>query len=243
MLFGVDLVAFRNRMVAGAMPAGGDGRDDRAINQADRQLNCVGCHIPIMRTGQSPAQIGPRHLSHKWFPIFSDLLLHDMGQIPQGLSNPVPPPPFSLSAGTFEIPRNLADFAMPGQGLAFGTEWRTPPLMGIGLIGPPFLHDARVFLSTFSAGGIRARTVMSNSTGTNLPLVVDSFDNALLAAIELHDLPPSGAGCPVPPGGSAAAVCPAANAGQRSEARNVMQRWRVLTPAQQQDVINFLKAL
>jgi hypothetical protein len=73
--------------------------------------------------------------------------------------------------------------------------------------------------------------------------VVDSFDNALLAAIELHDLPPEGGTCPIPPGGSASEVCPPLNSGQRSEARNVMRRFRALTPAQQSDVINFLKSL
>lgn len=238
-LFGVDLAAFRSRLIPGMTPVG----DPDGINQADRQVNCVGCHTPIMRTGQSPARVGGGHLSNKWVPLFSNLLIHNMGQLPQGRSNPVPPPPFSLLAGTVEIPRNLADFALPGQGLAFGTEWRTPPLMGIGLIGPPFLHDARVFLSTFSRGGIRARTVQTSTAGTNLPLVVNSVDNALLAAIDLHDLPPPGAGCPVPPGGSAADVCPPLNSANRSEARNVMQRWRALTPAEQQDVVNFLKAL
>lgn len=250
-LFGVDLVAFRTRMISGLTPTG----DDHAINQTDRLLNCVSCHTPIMRTGQSPAEVGARHLSNKWVPLFSDLLLHDMGQIPQGRSNPVPPPPFSLDGGTTrEISRNLADFALPAQGSAFGTEWRTPPLMGIGLIGPPFLHDARVFLSTFSAGGIRGRTVQSSSDGgENIPLVVDGFDQALLAAIELHDLPvfvpvppaapPPGLTCPTPPGGSTAVVCPSPTSGTRSEARNVMARWRALTSAQQQDVVNFLKAL
>src|SRR5262249_40933139 len=54
-LFGIDLVAFANRTVGGAMKAGGDGRDDNAINQTDRKLNCVGCHIPVSKTGQSPA--------------------------------------------------------------------------------------------------------------------------------------------------------------------------------------------
>jgi hypothetical protein len=212
-----------------------DGLNDNAINVADRKLNCVGCHIPIMRTGQSPAAVGARHLSNKWFPIFSDLLLHDMGQIPQGLNNPVPPP-----GTTLEINRNLADFALPAQGLAFGREWRTPPLMGIGRIGPPFLHDIRVFLDNVVPLNF-ATTVQSNSGGTNLALTVDSFDNALLAAIELHDLPPPVAGCPQasPPNDT----CPAASSGNRSEARNVMVRWRALTPVQQQDVINFMKAL
>src|SRR5262249_33485085 len=53
-LFGVDLKAFANRTVGRAMVAGGDGRDDNAINQKDRGLNCVGCHTPIRRTGMSP---------------------------------------------------------------------------------------------------------------------------------------------------------------------------------------------
>src|SRR5689334_23501642 len=40
-LFGIDLVAFANRTVGGTMVAGADGRDDNAINQKDRGLNCV----------------------------------------------------------------------------------------------------------------------------------------------------------------------------------------------------------
>jgi hypothetical protein len=40
-LFGIDLKAFADR---GRMPAGGDGLDPNAVNQADRKLNCVGCH-------------------------------------------------------------------------------------------------------------------------------------------------------------------------------------------------------
>jgi hypothetical protein len=77
-LFGIDLEAFANRTVGGAMKAGGDGRDDNAINQTDRKLNCVGCHIPIQKTGQSPADVGAEHLTNVWAPIFSDLLLHHM---------------------------------------------------------------------------------------------------------------------------------------------------------------------
>jgi len=72
-LFGIDLVAFANRTVGGAMAAGGDGRDDNAINQNDRGLNCVGCHTPIRRTGLSPTDpsngvsfgVGSANLSFK----------------------------------------------------------------------------------------------------------------------------------------------------------------------------------
>ena len=62
-LFGVDLKSFANRMIPGRMPAAGDGLDPNAINQADRKLDCVGCHTPIQRTGQSPADVGAEHLS------------------------------------------------------------------------------------------------------------------------------------------------------------------------------------
>jgi hypothetical protein len=58
-LFGIDLLAFANRMIPGRMPSSGDdSRDLHAINQADRKLNCVGCHTPIQRTGQSPGKRG-----------------------------------------------------------------------------------------------------------------------------------------------------------------------------------------
>ncbi len=268
-LFGVDLDAFRSRLIRGRTPVG----DPQGINQTDRQLNCVGCHIPIARTGQSPAETGAGHLSNRWVPLFSDLIIHDMGEIPQRPANPVPPPPFSFQPGTVEIQRNLADFTLPGQGLAFGREWRTPPLMGIGRIGPPFLHDVRVFLFNSTptvppnipravppAGVVLpARTVYTSREGRNQPLVVNDVVDALRAAIELHDLPvpdviPAGsplasiprAGlCPVPPFSNASAtdVCPPLNDANRSEARNVMVRWRLLTEAEQDDVINFLLGL
>ena len=67
-LFGVDLQAFRSRMIADRTPVG----DDNAINQADRQLNCVGCHTPVVATGQSPAATGGQHLSNKWVPMWSE---------------------------------------------------------------------------------------------------------------------------------------------------------------------------
>lgn len=82
--------------------------------------------------------------------------------------------------------------------------------MGIGKVGPPFLHDARVYLSTLTRDTTPAGTVFTNSEVTNAPLVVRTVDDALRAAIELHDLPApnddktsklTGGGCPVPPGG------------------------------------------
>jgi hypothetical protein len=58
MLFGVDLVAFANRMIPGRMPAGGDGRNLHAINTDSPMLNCAGCHSPVQRTGRSRATVG-----------------------------------------------------------------------------------------------------------------------------------------------------------------------------------------
>jgi CxxC motif-containing protein (DUF1111 family) len=55
-------------------------------------------------------------LSNKEVRLYSDLLLHDMGPV-------------------------LAD-GFP-DGMATGSEWRTTPLWGVALAGPPFLHDGR----------------------------------------------------------------------------------------------------
>ena len=242
-LFGIDLVAFAKRTISKkAIPATGT-LEDNAI-AADRELNCVGCHTPIRRTGLSPtalttSAVGSANLSYKWAPIFSDLLLHHTPvisaerQTTNGLPRDVVMitrsafPKVSQVAdretrgdddlghgngnkyifNTFDLPRNLADDTFENlKALADGSEFRTPPLMGIGRIGPPFLHDARVYLSKDTVDTTPAGTVTTNSQVTNAPLVVRSLDDAILATIELHDLPapddsstPKGGGCPVPP--------------------------------------------
>jgi hypothetical protein len=131
----------------------------------------------------------------------------------------------------------------------------------------PLLHDARVYLSRLTRESFPASTVMTNREVTNAPLVVRTLDDAIRAAIELHDLPapddektPSvpGAGCPVPPGGRvgtnvdyspspAAVICPPYDSGlsqtHRSEAREVIRRFGALSPDDQQALIDFLKEL
>jgi hypothetical protein len=273
-LFGIDLAAFANRMIDGRMPAGGDGLDPNAINQADRLVSCASCHTPVHATGQSPAEVGARHLSHVWAPIFSDILLH-AGPVIDGERNaPTPRLPLVIPRvafngqvfNTFDLPRNLADDALPGQGLANGAEFRTAPLMGMGRMGPPYLHDARVHLSVRTVDTTPAGTVYTDSTVTNAPLVVRTLDDAIRAVIEMHDLPApddantpavQGAGCPVPAGnrqgdafyaGGAADVCPPYDSPtsirNRGEAREVIRRYRALTPpADQQALIDFLKQL
>jgi hypothetical protein len=283
-LFGIDVIAFANRMVAGRMPAGGDGRDEHAINQADRKLNCVGCHTPIQRTGQSPAAVGAHNLSFVWAPIFSDVLIHKMPNIDaerimsQVNTNdsprprdPVPVQRFNQDTETvfttLDLPRGLADDVFSDQkASADGREFRTAPLMGLGRVGTPFLHDARVYLSTLTVNSNPAGTVTTNSKETNAPLVVRTVDDAILAAIEMHDLPAPddaktsrqvGGGCPVPPSGSninygtpaqaAAVICPAYDSStsqtNRSDAREVIRRFRALSRADQQALIEFLKQL
>jgi CxxC motif-containing protein (DUF1111 family) len=264
-LFGIDLVAFANRMIPGRMPSGGDGRDRYAINQADRAVNCAGCHTPVQTTGASPSKIGGSHLSNVWAPIFSDLLLHEDPEVtPERIASTPRYPVLITRNGfaTLDLQRNLSDDALPNQGIANGKEFRTPPLMGIGRVGPPFFHDARVFLSKDTKDSHPLGTVYSDATVTNAPLVVRSLDDALRAAIELHDLPapddertPAGGGCPVPPGrvvgevryAGANDICPPYDSDlshrNRSEAREVIRRFRALSPADQQALIEFLKQL
>ena len=79
---------------------------------------CAGCHVPTLRTGASPIAA----LAHQDVTLYSDLLLHDMGDA-------------------------LADHRPDGG--ASGREWKTPPLWGLRLMrrfldGHAFLmHDGR----------------------------------------------------------------------------------------------------
>jgi len=81
-------------------------------------IGCAGCHTPSMNTGSHPIAA----LSNVPVPLYSDLLLHDMGP-------------------------GLADNFYEGS--STGTEWRTTPLWGLRLVkeflgGTPFyLHDGR----------------------------------------------------------------------------------------------------
>jgi CxxC motif-containing protein (DUF1111 family) len=82
------------------------------------QAGCASCHIPKMQTGTLD---GWPELSGQTIRPFTDLLLHDLGP-------------------------DLAD-GRPDFG-ASGSEWRTPPLWGLGLVQPIdgylfLLHDGR----------------------------------------------------------------------------------------------------
>jgi len=86
--------------------------------QLFESVGCTGCHVPTLRTGQHPI----RALADRDVTLYSDLLLHDMGDA-------------------------LADDRPDGG--ASGREWRTTPLWGLRLMrrflnGDAFLlHDGR----------------------------------------------------------------------------------------------------
>jgi CxxC motif-containing protein (DUF1111 family) len=81
-------------------------------------IGCGGCHLPVQTTGDSSEV--PAYGNVRIRP-YTDLLLHDMGP-------------------------GLADGKPDGQ--ATTSEWRTPPLWGIGLFSTVnghtrYLHDGR----------------------------------------------------------------------------------------------------
>lgn len=74
------------------------------------QIGCADCHQPTMRTGQNAV----RALDRVVFQPYSDFLLHDMGELGDGIE----------------------------QGWATGREMRTAPLWGLREL-PFYLHDGR----------------------------------------------------------------------------------------------------
>jgi len=74
------------------------------------KLQCDACHVPAMLTGASPISA----LAQKRVALFSDLLLHDMGALGDGIE----------------------------QGAARGREMKTAPLWGLRA-RRPYLHDGR----------------------------------------------------------------------------------------------------
>ena len=74
------------------------------------QVGCAACHTPALSTGSSPIAA----LSNQKVPLYSDLLLHDMGRLGDGMV----------------------------QGAANAKEMRTSPLWGLRL-RDAFLHDGR----------------------------------------------------------------------------------------------------
>ena len=103
-----------------AVPARRNPDDPEVLKgkQIFYRIGCAGCHNPKFVTGEVQGQ---PHLSHQLIWPYTDMLLHDMGE---GLADNRP------------------------EGAASGSEWRTPPLWGVGLTETVsghtlFLHDGR----------------------------------------------------------------------------------------------------
>jgi CxxC motif-containing protein (DUF1111 family) len=95
--------------------------DDALATRGERlfyRSGCASCHAPTLRTVSLP---GVPEVSNQVIHPYTDLLLHDMGPA---------------------LADSRPDF------LASGSEWRTPPLWGIGLVESVnghthFMHDGR----------------------------------------------------------------------------------------------------
>ena len=114
----MEMVTFYASLLA--VPARREVNDPEVLKgeRLFKQANCSACHLPELTTGVKPDF---PELENQKIQPFTDLLLHDMGE---GLADHRP------------------DF------LASGSEWRTAPLWGIGLVETVnghtrFLHDGR----------------------------------------------------------------------------------------------------
>jgi CxxC motif-containing protein (DUF1111 family) len=114
----VELAAFYTQTLA--VPARRNVNDPvvRTGERIFESAKCARCHTPLLRTG---AEAIDPSLTNQSIRPFTDLLLHDMGE---------------------DLADGRPDF------LATGTEWRTPPLWGLGLVRTVqgemnLLHDGR----------------------------------------------------------------------------------------------------
>lgn len=106
-----DVIEFRNFMRFLAPPPQKPLTAQARLGQnVFRQIGCADCHQPTMRTGANPVKA----LDRVEFHPFSDFLLHDMGNLGDGIE----------------------------QETATGREMRTAPLWGLREL-PFFLHDGR----------------------------------------------------------------------------------------------------
>jgi CxxC motif-containing protein (DUF1111 family) len=105
----VDRAAVFMRLLA-APPRGPLNANVTAGERIFTSINCVTCHTPALTTGASSIAA----LSRKSVPLYSDLLLHDMGALGDGIE----------------------------QGPAGPRDMRTAPLWGLGG-RPAYLHDGR----------------------------------------------------------------------------------------------------
>ena len=120
------------------------------------EIGCASCHVPTTQTGPSPIDALNKVTVH----IYSDLLLHDMGEV-------------------------LADNRPDGS--ANGGEWRTAPLWGTRLVADFlggtafFLHDGR---ATTLEGAIRAHGGEAQETKEAFFDLPEADQQAIIAFLE-----------------------------------------------------------
>lgn len=117
------------------------------------EAGCASCHVPKLRTGEL---LGFPELSNQTIRPYTDLLLHDMGP---------------------ELADGRPDFE------ASGSEWRTPPLWGIGLV--PTVNQHATFLHDGRARGLLEAVLWHGGEATSSRDAVRAFsrdDRAALVA-------------------------------------------------------------
>jgi CxxC motif-containing protein (DUF1111 family) len=114
----LDAITTYSRLLA--VPARRDVADPEVLlgRELFRSIGCADCHVSRLATGELA---GFAEVSNQVIWPYTDLLLHDMGE---------------------ELADNRPDYQ------ASGSEWRTPPLWGIGLFSVVndhtfYLHDGR----------------------------------------------------------------------------------------------------
>jgi CxxC motif-containing protein (DUF1111 family) len=118
-----------------APPAPGEATPERLEGQGlFLSVGCASCHTPELMTG--PNEIAA--LANKPVRLFSDLLLHDMGD-------------------------ELADNRPDGQ--ATGREWKTPPLWGTRLV-PQFLNGQMLLMHDGRARSIEEAIMLHGGEGS-----------------------------------------------------------------------------
>jgi CxxC motif-containing protein (DUF1111 family) len=117
-------------------------------------IGCASCHIPTMQTGIHPTIAA---LSNKQVHLYSDLLLHDMGD-------------------------ELADNFIEGE--ANGREWRTTPLWGLRLYADN-LGGVAYYLHNGRTTDLKTAILLHGGEATNarnsFNALTDNEKNALLA--------------------------------------------------------------
>lgn len=113
------------------------------------QIGCTACHRPAMTTGRNAVAA----LDRQAVRLYSDLLLHDMGSLGDGIA----------------------------QGAAKMTEMRTAPLWGLRARGP-YLHDGRAAtvdaaIRAHGGEGARARDRYNRLSGSKQREILDFLDS------------------------------------------------------------------